>query len=155
MELINFSTLFNRDGSYNLPVLIELKHPNKASWYFTNNDQDIKYGSNLYKSTLMSFIFPGSRDGVPVGGEFEIDVDVQTDSGDELLKWFDEATHETSIDITGLINDAGEIRQIARLSQRHGNVTWNGEKITWSLGEDERMNMQSNPWIFDFESLTG
>jgi hypothetical protein len=155
LNVIDFSKLFQRDKGFSLPVLIKLKHEGKLSWHFTNNSIDILLDGTLYKSVPMSYKFPGSRDGIPLGGVLEIDPDHQDDAGNELLKWFDEATNKAEIEIFGIINEHGEIRKLGRLAQKNGTVSWDGQKITWNLGEDARMNMQVNPWAFDGNALAG
>jgi hypothetical protein len=155
VNFIYFSKLFDRHGGYSLPVLIELKHPEKMTWYFTSNDKDVQWGENLYKAVPMSYKFPTSKNGVPQGGVLEIDIDIHNDDGYELLKWFDELDHRAAIDVAGLINEQGNIVPISQITQSHGSAAWNGEKITWTLGADDRLNMQVNPWIADNDFLTG
>jgi len=155
MHPIDFSRLFQRDQGFSLPVLIQLKHPErKNTWYFTSNDQDIQFDNKIYKAVPMSYKFPTSRGGVPQGGTLEIDIDQQHE-GDELLKWFDEIDHMATIDVIGLINEQGEIVQISQITQSHGSITWDGEKISWTLGADDRLNMQINPWTADNDFLLG
>jgi len=155
MNEILFSKLFQRDQGFSLPVLTELKHPDKQTWYFTFNDHDLQWNNHLYTSVPMSYKFPTGKNGVPQGGVLEIDIDIQDEGGNELLKWFDELDHRASIDVVGLINEQGEIVPISQITQSHGNVSWDGEKITWSLGADDRLNMQVNPWVADNDFLMG
>jgi len=155
VNYIHFSKLFDGDGGYSLPVLIKLKHPEKETWFFTSNDQDVQWENQLYKSVPMSYKFPSSKNGVPQGGVLEIDIDIHNDEGEELLKWFDELNHRATIDVVGLINEQGDIAPVSQITQSHGNVTWDGEKISWSLGVDDRLNMQVNPWVADNDFLTG
>jgi hypothetical protein len=155
MNTIDFSTLFRRRGGYSLPVLIELKHPEKISWYFTNSKKDIEWNGKLYRAVPMSYKFPGSKDGVPAGGSLEIDIDIQKEDGYELLRWFDEADDKAFIVAAGLINERGEITAISQLAQKFGSVTWDGKKITWNLGQEDRLLMQINPWVFDSDALSG
>jgi len=154
MDIIDFSILFKRQGGYSLPVLIELKHTEKISWYFTNNKKDIEWNGKIYKSVPMSYKFPSSKDGLPTGGTLEIDIDIQKEDGYELLRWFDESDFNTTIEVVGLINN-GEITGISQLTQKFGSVTWDGKKITWNLGQEDRLQMQINPWVADTDFLTG
>jgi hypothetical protein len=153
MKWIDFSRLFQRHGGYSLPVLIELKHPERTSWYFTSNKTDLELNGKLYKSVPMNYKFPTSTDGIPQGGSLEIEIDQQMDNV-ELLKFFDELDHRATIDVVGLISE-GELVELSQITQRHGSLTWDGEKITWSMGADDRMNMQINPYVFDNDALTG
>ena len=158
MEHIEFSQLFSRHGSYSLPVLVELKHPvNPGIWCFTNNLDDIVWDDKLYKAVPMSYRFPGSRDGVPTGGTLEIDIEqhqtLGSGEGYELLRWFDLADDNAAIEIVAIINDDGNITKVGQFHQKHGTVNWDGEKITWALGGDDRMEMQINPWDVWFASV--
>jgi len=158
VDEILFSRLFQRDQGASFPVLIELKSnsdKNSKAWYFTSNQQDIIWDGVTYMAVPMNYKFPTSQNGVPQGGVLDIDIDVQRDDGNELLKWFDELDHRATIDVVGLINEQGEIVPISQITQSHGNVTWDGEKISWTLGADDRLNMQINPWVADNNFLTG
>ena len=135
-------------------MLIELKAPEKITWYFTSNADDVYWNDNWYKAVPMSYKFPSSIDGIPQGGRLEIDID-QQHGNYELLKWFDELDYRAELSVTALINEQGGIDHINQLTQSNGSVSWDGEKIVWQLGSDDRMNMQVNPWIFDFDALTG
>ena len=166
MNIIDFSRLFQRQSGVSFPVLVILKHdsgenehPQVKEWYFTSNNVDIFWNNNLYIAVPMSYKLPSSSDGVPQGGTLEIDIDqhklLNNDTYYELLKWFDEIDHRATIDVVALINEQGDIDQISQLTQGHGSVTWDGEKISWSLAADDRFNMQVNPWVFDDDALTG
>ena len=153
MEIIDFSRLFQRHGGYSLPVLIELHYLQESKWYFTNNKQDIEWEGVTYKAVPMNYRFPSSRDGVPTGGTLEIDID-QYQEG-ELLAWFDIIDDKAEVEVVAIINEQGEITRVGQFRQKHGTVSWDGEKITWALGGDDRMEMQINPWNLDADALTG
>jgi|GEM_PF-5337404 len=156
MNPITFSRLFQKDHGFSRQVLIELNHPDISprQWLFTNNKTDVNWQGKTYISVPVSYKFPSSRDGVPQGGTLEIDIDIQH-GNTELLKWFDEADHMAYINVVGVINERGEITPVSQITQRHGNVTWDGEKIVWQLGADDRMNMQVNAWVFTPDALMG
>lgn len=158
MDIINFSKLFTRSGGYSLPVLIELKDNNpeypKITWYFTSNNVDVERNNKIYKSVPMAFKFPSSQNGIPQGGVLEIDLDQQYNN-EELLKWFDELDDRATLEVVALINEQGVMQELSYLTQSHGSVTWNGEKISWNLGSDDRLNMQVNPWTFTKDALNG
>jgi len=155
MDIIDFSVLFDRHGGYSLPALIQLRHPEQISWYFTSNDKDITFQNRLYRSVPMNYKFPASKNGVPQGGTLEIDIDIHNEDGYELLKWFDTLDHRATIDVVGLINEQGAVVPISQITQSHGSVNWDGQKISWTPGPDDRMNMQVNPWVADNDFLTG
>jgi len=159
---ILFSKLFSRAQGHSYPLLIELKHPEMTTWRFTSNDIDVKWNNLLYTAVPIHYKFPTSKDGIPQGGTLEIDIDQQkliksgnTEYYYELLKWFDELDDKASIDVVALINEQGDIQKINQVTQSHGSVSWDGEKISWQLGSDDRMGMQINSWNLDADALTG
>ena len=150
MRFEDFSKLFSRNAPP-VHVLIELRHPDRAPWFFTNDNRDIQWQGNTYKATAMKWAFPETRDGVPQGGSFEITVNESAD-GAELLRWFDMADDKAEIAVRAVIND-GRITALERMIQRHGTASWNGKKITWNPSPDERFGMHLNPWALDSEAL--
>jgi hypothetical protein len=160
MEIIDFSTLFQKNGGHKLPVLVQLKKTKTDAnpWRFISDNKDLEWEGNVYKAAAMSYKFPGSSGGVPQGGSLEIDLDLQRQDSngfiEELLKWFDEADDKAELEVVGLIRD-NEVRKISRMAQKHGTVSWDGRKITWNPGVDDRMNMQINAWVFNANLLTG
>jgi hypothetical protein len=155
MEIYDFFRLSRWHGGLSLPVLVKLSCPGLDTWYFTNDKQDIHWDNHLYLSAGMNFQLPSSKDGVPSGGTLEIDVDIQNINGDELLKWFDLADDRAEMEVVAIVNERGAINRVGQFRQRHGSVSWDGKKILWNAGGDDRLPMQINPWIFDSDGLSG
>ena len=159
MTPIDFSTLFE-NSTPPLPALIKLSQPRTetgaelASWYFTSDNEDIEWEGQLYKAVPMSYRPPSSRDGIPSGGTLEIDIDIQDKEGNELLAWFDRASDKAEMRVVAIIHEE-EIKPVGLLRHHHGTVTWDGKKISWSPGWDDRLQMQINPVSFDADALTG
>ena len=158
MEFIDFSTLFSRvEGNYNLPVLTEISKPDGDTWLFTNENRDITHNGKLYIAVPMSYKQPSMQDGIPSNGTLEIIIDEQKEIipgiKQELLKFFDLADDTIEARVTAIINKDGSIREIGMLTHKHGTVSWDGRKITWNIGWDDRLNMQINPWNFTSSSL--
>ena len=155
MRLEDFSKLFSRSAPP-LHVLIELRHPDRMTWYFTNDNRDVTWRGNAYRAMAMRWAFPESSGGVPQGGTLEIAVDESALSengyGVELLRWFDMADDRAEIVVRAVIND-GEITELERMAQRHGTAGWNGRRITWNPSPDDRFGMHLNPWTLDSEAL--
>jgi len=55
MNILDFSRLFQNQSGVSFPVLIELKHPRKMTWYFTSNATDILWNDNWYTAVPMSY----------------------------------------------------------------------------------------------------
>jgi hypothetical protein len=108
----------------------------------------------------MSYKPPSANNGIPSGGSFEIDLDRQqiSKSGqyyEELLAWFDMADDKAELIVNAVMNDKGEITELGWLKHRFGTLNWDGKKIVWNLGADNRLQMQVNPWSFDPDALLG
>ena len=156
MEVLDFSTLFQRHGGYSLIVLIELRHPEKSPWYFTNAKDNITYLGVEFLAVPMGYTPPSSNDGIFSGGTLEISIDVEkgeVSNRQLLLAWFDTADDRIYLRVRVLINKDGTISEIGLLRHQYGTVTWDGEKIIWNLGEDPRLQMQVNPVIFEPDTL--
>ena len=158
MEFIDFSMLFSRtEGNYNLPFLVEIYKPKGDTWYFTNDNRDITYNSKLYKAVPMSYKQPTMQDGIPSNGTLEIIIDEQKPDAQgieqELLRFFDEADDTIGARVTAIISNDGSIRETGIIEHRNGTLSWDGRKITWNIGWDDRLNMQINPWQFTSNSL--
>ena len=138
-------------------VLIELRHPDRITWRFTNDSRDVEWEGVLYRAAAMRWKFPESSDGVPQGGTLEITVDEIAQSeggyGIELLRWFDLADDRAEIVVKAVINDRGDVSPLDGMIQRHGSARWDGRKIAWNPDPDDRFLMHVNPWILDREAL--
>jgi len=156
MNLYDFFRLHQPSVSP-LHVLLELRHPDRVSWFFTNDNTNVEWEGQTYRATAMQWKFPESRDGIPQGGIFEITVNevawAADGYGTELLRWFDMADDRAEIVVKAIINDQGEIIPLDRMNQRHGTAVWNGKTITWNLEPDDRFAMHLNPWGLDLEAL--
>jgi hypothetical protein len=157
VELFSFYRLFQRHGAYSFPVLVEIRHPGSTTiWRFTNNMTDIVYGGYTYEATTIAYSPPSSTDGMPMGGSLEIAID-----NNLLLYWLDTSDEQVTIIVRAIVFDdhqedpAKKIREIGTLGHQYGTVTWNGERIVWSLGEDDRLQMVINPWTMNATELIG
>jgi len=150
MQLLDFNTLFN-SGGYSLPVLVELRHPDRSSWFFTNSKENVFYNGNDYLSVPMGYSPPTSNDGIITGGNFEISIDAEF-KRQLILAWFDTADDKAYLRVRAVI-DNEVIREIGTMTHRHGTVTWDGEKIVWALGENPKFQMQINPIVFEPDTL--
>jgi hypothetical protein len=129
---------------------------NDIVWRFTDNKKDITWKNKTYISVTMDYKPPSTRDGLPSGGSLEIDPDLHREpDGYELLRWFDEADDKAEMEVIAVIDEQGEITETANIRHGFGTVNWDGQKITWNLGEEDRFQMQVNPWVFDESALTG
>jgi len=150
MDLSAFSKLFSR-AAPPIHVLMELRHPDRMTWLFTNDNRNIEWQGRLYKATAMRWEAPESNGGVPQGGSLEITVDESSEDA-ELLRWFDMADDRAEIAVRAIINE-DQVTELETVVQRHGTVSWNGRQITWEPSPDDRFGMHLNPWALDQEAL--
>ena len=100
----------------------------------------------------MSYTPPSSNNGIYTGGTWDIVIDTE-DYQRNLLFWFDTADDRAYLSVRAIIDERGDISEIGNLIHRHGTVAWDGEKITWNLSEDDRLQMQVNVWQLDQDAL--
>ncbi|MDR0402949.1 MAG: hypothetical protein LBH35_05095 [Treponema sp.] len=155
MDLYDFYRLFQLHGGYTLPVLIEIRFPGFESLYFTNNQTDVTFENAVYKAASMTYTPPSTQDGIRTGGSLEIESDPDDSA---LLNFLDNSDERIELIVKAVIFDEQEteerkIKKIAQLRHRYGTVSWDGERVVWNLGEDDRLQMVINPWSLDSVSL--
>jgi hypothetical protein len=149
-----FNALFSMRGGYSLPVLVRLHHagsPIRTDWHLTNSGVDVTFEGNRYESVPMEYTPPATQDGTRRGGQLQIAVE-----DNDLINWLDAADDTVEITVTAVILELGsDPIPMGDLRHAYGSVTWDGEKITWQLAQDDRLHMQINPWKFDSAMLLG
>jgi hypothetical protein len=162
MELFDFYRLFQAQGGYSLPVLVEVRHPGSDYiWRFTNNMTDVTFKGNTYEATTITYNPPTSKEGIQSGGSLEIAIQDNYEQypNDSFLKFIETSDEQINITVRAVIFDDQEplpenrIREISSLEHKYGSVSWDGEKIVWNLGEDDRLQMVINPWVLDSTAL--
>jgi hypothetical protein len=157
VDIYDFYRLFQLHGGYALPALVEIKFPGFVSLYFTNNSADVTFENTTYKAVAMAYNPPSTQDGAQSGGSLEIDIesgypDLQ---GGSILNFLDNADERIELIVKAVIIEGQEIKKIAQLTHKYGSAQWDGERVVWSLGGDDRLQMVINPWALDSVSLTG
>jgi hypothetical protein len=157
MELFDFYRLFQLSGGYSLPVLVEIKFPGFVSLYFTNNQSDVVFDNTSYRATTMTYTPPSTQNGTQSGGSLEIDIEsgYPEGQGGSILNFLDNADERIELIIKAVIFEGQQIKTIAQLTHKYGSASWDGERVVWNLGEDDRLQMVINPWALDSVSLTG
>jgi hypothetical protein len=149
-----FATLFSMQGGYSLPVLVRLHHkgnPIQEDWRLTNAATPVDFEGERYESVPMEYTPPATQDGIRRGGQLQIAVE-----DNDLINWLDAADDSVEITVTAVILEIGQDPlPMGEIRHACGSVSWDGEKITWRLAQDDRLHMQINPWKFDGVMLTG
>jgi predicted RNase H-like HicB family nuclease len=155
MDIYDFYRLFQLHGGYALPALIEAKSPALGSLYFTNNPTDVMFENTLYKATPMAYNPPSTQNGTQSGGSLEIDIESSyaDTQGATILNYLDNADEQIELIIKAVILEEQHIKKIAQVTHKYGSASWDGERIIWNLGEDDRLQMAINPWALDSVSL--
>jgi predicted RNase H-like HicB family nuclease len=157
MDIYDFYRLFQLHGGYALPSLVEIKFPDLGSLYFTNNQTDVVFENTVYKAVAMAYNPPSTQDGIQSGGSLEIDIEssYQDLQGGSIINFLDNADERIELVIKAVILEDQHIKKISQLTHKYGSASWDGERVVWNLGGDDRLQMTINPWALDSVSLTG
>lgn len=141
-----FKALFE-GGNNSLPYLLEFRHGVKVLRY-VNNNQDISFGGNLFKSTSFKYIEPKKSGD---GGSLTIS-GVDTD----LIEFVENADSSWNLSVVGVLAESGEVQQISQFKHFFGSVSYSeNEEIDFELGGDDRTDMTFPPYTFDTENNPG
>jgi hypothetical protein len=103
----------------------------------------------------MAYNPPSTQGGIQSGGSLEIDIEsgyTDTQSA-SILNYLDNADERIELIVKAVILEGQNIKNIAQLTHKYGSVSWDGERVVWNLGEDDRLQMVINPWALDSVSL--
>jgi hypothetical protein len=149
-----FCKLFAMRGGYSLPALVHLRcagNPIREDWFLTNAMAAVSFEGRRYESVTMEYAPPQSRDGFQQGGRLRIAVE-----DDNLVNWLDAADSGLEITVVAVILELGEDPvPMGEARHKYGSASWDGEAITWELSQDDRLQMQINPWKLDAAALSG
>jgi hypothetical protein len=149
-----FNKLFPMRGGYSLPVLVSLRHagnPIREEWLLTSAAAAVAFEGREYEPAAMEYAPPQTQGGMRRGGRLRIAV-----GDDNLVNWLDAADSGVEATVVAVILEPGEDPlPTGRLRHKHGDVSWDGEAIVWTLSEDDRLQMLINPWKFDASALSG
>lgn len=144
------SKLFSFNGSYSLPYLINIHDKGRnIDMYFVNDTKDHEVDGKLYKAEAFNYQPRASEYGFSGGGTLEISV-----VGNQVIDLI-ELYSDISIDVTGVLQENGEIAKLNHFSHHNGKVTLDRNKATFSLSREERLDMSFPALIFNAQNNRG
>lgn len=142
-----FNALFN-GGNYARQWLVKISHPTAGTLYYVNNNEDVAYEGNTYKSAGFDYTPPDKKG---EGASLEISA---TDNY-ELVEWLENADYNYTLEIVGIINN-GEVNRIKAFKHFYGSVSMGEDnKLSFSLENDGRLNMIFNVYQYDTDLNRG
>lgn len=138
-------------GAYTLPYLITIHHPKVGTAHYINNNEDVTYHGVTYEASAFKYSRPKTVGGVLQNGTLEITgiktcaIDI-VEASDELF----------TVDVIGVLDAAGDISPIKYFHHQYGSIsTDNGLKVVISFTNDDRLDMNFPPYIFDADNNRG
>lgn len=146
--------LFNalsKGGAFSLPYLITLHHPRFGAFHCVNNNEDVSYNGITYTASAFKYSRPKTIGGVLQNGALEITgiqnlVIDMVESSDELF----------TVTVVGVLEKSGDITPVKYFHHQYGTVTVDtAMKITFTFTNDDRLDMNFPPYIFDSDNNRG
>ena len=140
-----------RGGTYSLPYLVHFHHDEVGDLYLVNNTEDVEYDGHVYKAGNFTYSRPKNSGGVLTGGELSV-----TAIGNSLIEFVQLGDFLMTVDVTGILAENGEVSPIGCWHHQYGTVTiTNGMQITCSFSNDDRLEMNFPPYMFDQDNNRG
>lgn len=138
-------------GSFSLPYLIKMYHPNYGSLYFVNNNENISYNGNTYHASAFSYTKPKTIGGVLKNGSLKI-----TAIDNNVIDIIEHSDELFTITATGIIDENGSITPIKSFKHQYGSVNIDESmNISITFTNDDRLEMVFPPYVFDSENNRG
>lgn len=138
-------------GAFALPYLIKLYHPDYGTLYYVNNSEDVVYDGNTYHASAFSYTPPQTVGGVLKAGTLEI-----TAIDNEVIDIIEASDELFEVTAVGVIDEAGEITPLSIFRHQYGSATTDESmKVIINFDNDDRMEMQFPPYVFDSENNPG
>jgi hypothetical protein len=142
-----FNALFG-GGNYTLPKLIKVDHDTAGTYYLVDDVVDHIYDGHTYKASSFTYTAPAS-DGT--GGTLSIDA-----KANELIAWVENADEHYSLTVVGALLENGDIQPLRQYKHFHGSISYSEDMtIEFTLAGDDRLDMTSNPYMYDTETNPG
>lgn len=141
----------HRGGAFSLPYLIKMYHPTFGALYFVNNNENVTYNGITYNASTFKYIRPQTIGGVLKNGVLEI-----TAIQNEVIDIIEKSDELFEITAVGVLNNNGDITPIKTFKHQYGTaVTDEQMKVVISFTNDDRLEMQFPPYVFDADNNRG
>ena len=146
----SFERLIQQGGGYSLPYLIRLhSEDGEFSMCFVNDVSDVEYDGETYSAGSFSYVPNASESGFDGGGKLEITV-----HGNTVINLV-ETKRTVFLEVTGVINDDGEIEPVATFRHHYGSVSVDRSKASFTFEKDDRLSMSFPSMIFSTSNNRG
>lgn len=143
--------LLSRGGPAALPWLIKLSHPEAGALYFVNNNVDIEYMGQIFKSSAFKYAKPQTVGGVLQNGQLIISA-----IDNQVIELIDSSNELFTVDAVGVLEYDGEITPFKMYHHQYGTVTINENlQVTITFTNDDRLEMIFPPYTFDADNNRG
>lgn len=145
-----FNALFN-GGSFSLPYLIKLFHPDYGALYYINDVDDLEYNGNLYKASSFKYTKPQTIGGVLKNGSLEI-----TAIDNNVIDIIEVSNELFTVSVIGAIDDNGAVTPMKFYKHQYCTVNTDEQmKIKITFTNDDRPDMVFPPDVFDNNNNIG
>lgn len=140
-----------RGGAFTLPYLIKMYHPDYGALYFVNNNENVSYGGATYTASAFKYTAPKTVGGVLKNGTLEI-----TAINNNVINIIEQSDELFTVTAVGVIDSDGEITPLKSFRHQYGTVVTDEKmKVVVTFTNDDRMEMQFPPYVFDSDNNRG
>lgn len=148
---MNIFNTIAKSGNYCLPYLITLKHDDFGIIRLVNNNVAVEFESEIYEASAFEYTEPKTVGGVYENAALEITLLDNT-----VIDFLETTDHLMRVEVVGVLAQNGTVQKIRQFKHRYGTASWNGAmKLSFSFSDDDRLNMQFPPFIFDSDNNRG
>lgn len=138
-------------GNYSLPYLVKFhcqRNGQEMTLRFINNNESVTFLGEYYATSTFSYTQP---DGNGSGGKISI-----TGIDNELIEFIELADDTWTLEVVGVLAKDRHIEPIGTWRHMHGSVSYGQNmKLEFSLGADDRLDMQFCAYTFDTDNNKG
>jgi len=143
-----YNLLFN-GGNFSKHYLIELSHPTAGTLRLVNNNEAISWGGKTFKVSTFDYTPPNNKGS---GGSLEI----TSADNEEIFAFIENADDKYSLKVVGILDQNGNVETLKTFRHFYGAVSMGDDStITFTLGNDDRLEMKFNPFKYDTNTNRG
>lgn len=152
----SFEKLIRRNGGYSLPYLIHIYgtylsdgSEHEVSLYLINDTEALSYDGHVYKASAFTYKSGVFEYGFSGGGTLSIAAD------EENLFELIDAGSALTLDVTGVIDEDGEVTELRSFSHSYGKVSVSRTQLDFTFDKDERLSMTFPTLVWSAQNNRG
>lgn len=135
-------------GNYSLPYLIKFHCDGVGTLCFINNNESLDYMGDHYATSTFKYTRPDVDGG---GGKLSI-----TGIDNQIVEFLELADDSWTLEVVGVLAQDNTVEPIGVWKHSHGSVSYGQNmKLEFTLGADDRLDMQFCTYVFDTENNRG